>query len=83
MGEYHICGSVAMGDTLDSKMKVKGTQNIRVIDASVFPGNVSGNIMSSVYMLAERGADLIKEDWYAAPLKAVGTDSAKRTTVQA
>jgi choline dehydrogenase-like flavoprotein len=69
IGEYHVCGSVAMGDALDSKLIVKGTQNIRVVDASIFPGNVSGNIMSSVYMLAERAADIIKEDWITAPLK--------------
>ena len=62
MGEYHICGSVAMGNSLDGRLKVKGTKNIRVADASAFPGNVSGNIMSSVYALAERAADLIKED---------------------
>jgi choline dehydrogenase-like flavoprotein len=69
MGEYHVCGSVAMGDSVDSRLKVKGTQNIRVVDASIFPGNVSGNIMSSVYMLAERAADIIKDDWIAAPFK--------------
>ncbi|KAF2013516.1 GMC oxidoreductase [Aaosphaeria arxii CBS 175.79] len=61
-GEYHACGSVAMGDALDSKLRVKGVQNLRVADASVFPGNVSGNIISSVYAVAERAADLIKQD---------------------
>lgn len=69
MSEYHVCGSVAMGDALDSKLRVKGTQNIRVIDASCFPNHVSGNIVSSVYALAEKGADLIKEDWLYGALK--------------
>ncbi|KAJ9654879.1 hypothetical protein H2198_006152 [Neophaeococcomyces mojaviensis] len=69
MGEYHPCGSVAMGDALDSRLKVKGTRNIRVADASVFPGNVSGNIMSSVYMVGEKAADIIKEDWDYGGLK--------------
>jgi choline dehydrogenase-like flavoprotein len=63
MSEYHVCGSVAMGDAVDGKLKLKGTQNVRVIDASVFPNHVSGNIVSSVYALAEKGADLIKEDY--------------------
>jgi len=69
MSEYHPCGSVAMGDALDSRLKVKGVKNLRVADASVFPGNVSGNIMSSVYMVAEKAADLIKEDWDYGALK--------------
>lgn len=62
IGEYHICGSVAMGDALDSRLRVKGVEGLRVVDASVFPNNVSGNIMSSVYSVAEKGADLVKED---------------------
>lgn len=61
-GEYHACGSVALGDALDSRLKVKGVANVRVADASVFPNNVSGNIQSSVYAVAEKAADLIKED---------------------
>jgi choline dehydrogenase-like flavoprotein len=51
-----------MGDALDTRLRVKGVDGLRVIDASVFPNNVSGNIVSSVYMVAERGADIIKED---------------------
>lgn len=62
MSEYHACGSVAMGDALDSRLKVRGTKNIRVPDASAFPNNVSGNIASSVYALAEKAADIIKAD---------------------
>jgi choline dehydrogenase-like flavoprotein len=60
--QYHICGSAAMGEVVDARLKVKGVKGLRVIDASVFPGHVSGNIMSTVYAVAEKGADLIKED---------------------
>ncbi|KAL3491180.1 GMC oxidoreductase-domain-containing protein [Aspergillus germanicus] len=62
LGEYHICGSVALGDALDSRLRVKGVQGLRVADASVFPNNVSGNIVSTVYAVAEKAADLIKEE---------------------
>lgn len=62
IGTYHPCGSVAMGDALDSRLRVKGVRGLRVVDASVFPNNVSGNICSSVYAIAELAADLIKED---------------------
>lgn len=69
MSEYHVCGSVAMGDATDSRLKVEGTQNIRCVDASIFPNHVSGNIVSSVYAAAEKAADLIKEDWLYGNLK--------------
>ncbi|OAP60258.1 hypothetical protein AYL99_05260 [Fonsecaea erecta] len=71
IGEYHSCGSCAMGDTVDSRLRVKGVQNLRVADASVFPNNVSGNIQSSVYMIAEKAADMIKADWDYAALNKV------------
>ncbi|KAF2760638.1 alcohol oxidase [Pseudovirgaria hyperparasitica] len=62
LSEYHPCGSVAMGDALDSHLRVKGAEGLRVIDASAFPNNVSGNICSAVYALAEKGADIVKAD---------------------
>lgn len=68
-GEYHVCGSVAMGDALDSRLRVKGVEGLRVADASIFPNNVSGNIVSSVYAVAEKAADMIRADWDFAPLK--------------
>lgn len=70
MSEYHVCGSVAMGEAVDTKLKVLGTKNIRCVDASIFPNHVSGNIVSSVYAAAEKAADLIKEDWLYGGLKA-------------
>ncbi|KAH0024539.1 GMC oxidoreductase, partial [Aureobasidium melanogenum] len=63
MGEYHLIGTCAMGEVVDSRLRVKGVQGLRVVDASVFPNHVSGNICSSVYTVAEKAADLIKEDW--------------------
>jgi choline dehydrogenase-like flavoprotein len=63
MSEYHPVGSCAVGDALDSKLRVKGMKNLRVADASVFPNHVSGNCLSSVYAVAEKAADLIKADW--------------------
>ncbi|KAJ5689676.1 Dehydrogenase citC [Penicillium macrosclerotiorum] len=69
MGQYHICGSVAMGDALDSRLRVKGVSGLRVADASIFPNNISGNIVSSVYAVAEKAADMIKEDWNFQPLR--------------
>lgn len=65
--QYHPLGTVRMGlegiGAVDSRLQVYGTQGLRVIDASVIPLHVSGNIQSSVYAIAEKGADMIKEDW--------------------
>ena len=60
--QYHLIGTAALGQVVDTKLKVKGVEKLRVVDASIFPGHVSGNIMSSTYAVAEKGADLIKAD---------------------
>jgi choline dehydrogenase-like flavoprotein len=71
MSEYHPIGTCSMGDCVDSRLKVNGVRNLRVVDASVFPNHVSGNIVASVYAVAEKAADIIKADWdYAALAKA-------------
>lgn len=45
---------------LDSNCKDYGTSNVRVIDASILPTHVQGNIVSLVYAVAEKAADIIK-----------------------
>lgn len=60
--QYHLIGTCTMGEVVDDKLKVKGVENLRVIDASVFPAHVSGNIMATAYAVGEKGADLIKVD---------------------
>lgn len=60
--QYHLIGTCTMGEVVDEKLKVKGVEGLRVIDASVFPTHVSGNIMATTYAVAEKGADLVKKD---------------------
>jgi len=65
--EYHPIGTCAMlpkekGGVVDDNLRVYGTSNVRVVDASIFPLHVQGNIVSLVYAVAEKGADLIKGD---------------------
>lgn len=62
---YHPSGACAMlprelGGVVDDHLKVYGTKNVRVCDASIFPLIPRGNIQTSVYATAEKGADLIK-----------------------
>lgn len=64
---FHPVGTCAMlpkedGGVVDPNLKVYGTKNLRVIDASIFPLNVRGNIASLVYAVAERAGDLIKKE---------------------
>lgn len=58
--QYHLIGTCALGEVVDNELRVKGVRGLRVVDASVFPGHVSGNIMASTYAVAEKGADMIK-----------------------
>ncbi|KAE8365905.1 alcohol oxidase [Aspergillus caelatus] len=58
----HILGTCAMGRVVDERLRVKGISGLRVVDASVIPTQISGNVMATVYAVAEKAADLIKED---------------------
>lgn len=64
---HHPCGTCAMmpqemGGVVNERLMVHGTKNLRVCDASIFPLQVRGNIMTTVYAVAEKGADILRED---------------------
>lgn len=51
-----------MGGVVDPRLRVYGTKNLRVVDASVLPIVPRGNPQRTVYAVAERAVDLIRED---------------------
>ncbi|XP_050464724.1 glucose dehydrogenase [FAD, quinone]-like [Cataglyphis hispanica] len=66
---FHYSGTCKMGSkkdptaVVDPKLKVIDIQGLRVADASIMPDIVSGHPNIPVYMIAEKLADMIKEEW--------------------
>lgn len=63
---YHLVGTCKMGNdpmaVVDDRLRVHGLAGLRVIDASVMPTVPSGNTYAPTLMVAEKGADMIKND---------------------
>ncbi|XP_055644522.1 glucose dehydrogenase [FAD, quinone]-like [Toxorhynchites rutilus septentrionalis] len=66
---YHPVGTAKMGPetdpeaVVDSRLKVYGIDRLRVVDASIMPTITSGNTNAPTVMIAEKGSDLIKNDY--------------------
>jgi choline dehydrogenase-like flavoprotein len=66
---YHPVGTAKMGPywdpkaVVDAHLRVYGVKNLRVIDGSIMPNQVSSNTNAPIIMIGEKGADMIKNFW--------------------
>ncbi|XP_014467194.1 PREDICTED: glucose dehydrogenase [FAD, quinone]-like [Dinoponera quadriceps] len=71
--ENHQAGSCKMGPAtdpmavVDDQLRVHGTRNLRVADASIMPQVTSSNTAAPAMMIGERAAAFIKSDWGVNP----------------
>jgi len=60
---FHPCGTCRMGEddqaVVDSALRLRGIEGLRIVDASVMPAMPSPNIHPATIMVAEKGSDII------------------------
>ncbi|KAK6519076.1 hypothetical protein TWF281_003764 [Arthrobotrys megalospora] len=70
VSDWHPMGTCAMGGSggiakgvVDERLRVYGVKKLRVVDASIMPLQISSHPQGTVYAIAEKGADMILQDY--------------------
>ncbi|HEY3658396.1 MAG TPA: GMC family oxidoreductase N-terminal domain-containing protein [Steroidobacteraceae bacterium] len=62
---FHLAGTCRMGEdpgaVVDSELRVRGLENVRVADASIMPTLINGNPMAPIMMIAEKAAEYLTQ----------------------
>jgi len=64
---WHTVGSLSMlprhlGGVVDTSLKVYGTHNVRIVDLSILPLQISAHTQATAYAIAEQASDIIKQE---------------------
>jgi choline dehydrogenase len=72
---YHPTSTCRMGfdpaAVVDERLRVRGVERLRVIDASIMPTLISGNTNAAAVMIGEKGSDMVLQDAAAAARVAI------------
>ncbi len=62
--EFHPSCTCRMGSdemaVVDESLKVRGIEDLRIVDASIMPDVISANLNATVMMIAEKAADIVR-----------------------